>query len=413
MKYATVFLAQPTPVAQLTRRFSLALALTALISLPAQAESVNTETTLLERPVSLPAEATEQLAAPSDPSPQPRVLPPETDTRQNVSTRPLNAFPDLAGTQADIAENYTLGAGDLINLEIFNVPEHSGDKRVLVDGSISLEWVGNVQIEGMTLDQAATAISTAYARYLRNPLVTISLITPRPLQVSVAGEVNRPGAYQVDFAGANDSDIEAERRWPTVTKAIQQAGGITQLADVRQVTVQRQTGQGTVQRIQIDLWELLQSGNLQHDLTLRDGDTIFIPTVSQVNPAEARQLAVASFSPATVRVNVVGEVNAPGTIEVPPNTPLNQAILAAGGFDNSRAQTGSVQLMRLNPDGTVAQRDIEVNFSQGISEDTNPILYPDDVIIVKPSNTAQISDSANGILSTLGLFVPFLDLFVP
>lgn len=310
-----------------------------------------------------------------------------------------------------IADDYTLGAGDLIELQIFNVPEYSGNERVLVDGSISLEWVGNVDVDGLTLDEAADTIAAAYARYLKTPNITVSLITPRPLQVSVAGEVNRPGSYQVDFAGENGSDVEAERRWPTVTKVLQQAGGITQLADVRQVTVERPVGRQQVQTIQVDLWDLLTAGDLSEDLTLRDGDTILVPRVARVNPSEADQLASASFSPDTVKVNVVGEVNSPGPVEVPPNTPLNQALLAAGGFDPGRADMGTVELVRLNPDGSVSQREIAVNFNQGINEESNPILYPDDVIVVKPSGSAQISDSADGILNTLGMLLPFFLLF--
>lgn len=334
---------------------------------------------------------------------------PQVEETSVATTAPFN----LETVAPAIADDYTLGAGDLINLDIFNVPDHSGNKRVLVDGSISLDWVGNVAVDGLTLNQAAAAISTAYAPYLRNPRITVSLVTPRPLRVSIAGAVNRPGAYQVDFAGANGSDVEAERRWPTLTKALQEAGGITQVADVRGITIQRAAGRGTVQTIHLDLWDLLQSGNLQQDLSLRDGDTIFVPTAVRVDPTEARELAIASFSPDTIQVNVIGEVTTPGPVEVPPNTPLNQALLAAGGFNDSRAQTGSVELMRLNPDGTVSQREIPVNFNQGISEEGNPILYPNDVIIVKRSGSAQFSDSANGILGTLGLIVPFLDLFVP
>ena len=366
----------------LARPCALALMIAALAALPTRAETPQVETLQAETPQ---VETTGSLESPADFAPLPEA----------------------------ISEDYILGAGDLIELEIFNVPEHSGNERVLVDGSISLDWIGNVEVEGLTLDETADAISTAYAQYLKNPVITVSLITPRPLQVSVAGAVNRPGSYQVDFAGENGSDVEAERRWPTLTKVLQQAGGITQLADVRQVTVERTVGRNGVQTIQVDLWDLISAGDLEEDLTLRDGDNIFVPTVSQVNPNEVGQLASASFSPDTIQVNVVGEVNTPGVVEVPPNTPLNQALLAAGGFNNSRAQTGTVDLVRLNPDGSVSQREIAVDFNQGINEETNPILYPDDVVVVKPSGSAQFSDSADGILATLGLFLPFLQLFVP
>lgn len=319
----------------------------------------------------------------------------------------------LGTSRPGISEEYTLGAGDVIYLDIFNVPEHSGEKRVLVDGSVSLSWVGNVLVKGMTLEQAAAAIAAAYRQTLRNPVVTVSLVAARPLQVSIAGAVNRPGSYAIDFAETGTgTGGAAERRWPTVTQALQSAGGITQVANVRQVTVQRVQPGGTTQAIQVDLWELLQSGNLQQDLTLRDGDSIFVPTATQINPTEVSQLAIASFSPATIRVNVVGEVAAPGVVEVPPNTPLTQALLAAGGFDNSRAQTGTVELVRLNPDGTVSQRQIPVSFNQGISEESNPILYPNDVIIVQRSGGARFSDAANGILGTLGMIFPFFDLFI-
>lgn len=321
------------------------------------------------------------------------------------TTSPVEPFADA------IADDYILGAGDLIELDIFNVPEHSGNERVLVDGSVSLDWIGNVEVEGLTLDEAATAIAQAYARYLKNPLITVSLITPRPLQVSVAGEVHRPGSYEVDFAGDNTDDEEAERRWPTLTKVLRQAGGITQLADVRQVVVERETGRDRVQTIEVDLWALLNTGDLSQDLQLRDGDTIRVPAVARLHPGEAQEIASASFSPDVIQVNVVGEVNSPGVVEIPPNTPLNQALLAAGGFAPSRAYTESVELVRLNPDGSVSQREIPVNFNQGINEESNPILYPDDVIVVKPSSNAQISDSADGLLNTLGLFLPFLTLF--
>ncbi|HEY9889827.1 MAG TPA: polysaccharide biosynthesis/export family protein, partial [Candidatus Obscuribacterales bacterium] len=272
-------------------------------------------------------------------------FPSEADALPLAPSLPPDNLPVLPPSSAPIAEDYRLGAGDIIDLKIFNLPEHSGNQQILVDGSVSLEWVGNVQLAGLTLEAAATAIATAYGRYLRNPNITVSLVTPRPLQVSVAGAVNRPGAYQVDFGGAEgDGEATGDRLWPTVTQVLQQAGGITQLADVRQVEVRREIGPGQTQTLNIDLWELLVSGDLRQDVTLRDGDTIVVPQVQQISTNEARQLAIASFSPTTVRVNVVGEVTAPGVIEVPPNTPLNQAILAAGGFDNRRAQTGSVDL---------------------------------------------------------------------
>jgi polysaccharide export outer membrane protein len=168
---------------------------------------------------------------------------------------------------------------------------------------------------------------------------------------------------------------------------------------------------GTEQTITLNLWELLSTGDLQQDITLRDGDTIVIPTARSIAPAEATQLATASFSPDKIRVNVVGEVTTPGLVEVPPNTPLNQALLAAGGFNNRRARRSSVELIRLNPDGTVFQRTVAINLAQGINEATNPILRNNDVVIVGRSGSASFSDALDGVLDTLGRIFPIFSLF--
>jgi polysaccharide export outer membrane protein len=125
-----------------------------------------------------------------------------------------------------------------------------------------------------------------------------------------------------------------------------------------------------------------------------------------VNPEDASLYGSASFSPDSIRVTVVGEVVEAGVVEIPPNTPMNQAILSAGGF-NTRARRGTVRLVRLNPDGTVIEERIPIDFAQGISEE-NPILQNNDVVIVGRSNLASISDTLGTILTPLDRFFSIL-----
>ena len=113
-----------------------------------------------------------------------------------------------------------------------------------------------------------------------------------------------------------------------------------------------------------------------------------------------------------ITVNVVGEVNTPGAQAVPPGTPLNQAILAAGGFNTQRADQGEVELVRLNPDGTVNKRIIQVDFAQGLNEDTNPSLRNQDVIVVNPSGFTKTTDGVSKAVSPLGGVVGLLRLFI-
>ncbi len=424
-----------------------------------------------------------------------------------------------AQTVPSVDESYTLGAGDSLQVTVFMADQYSGSYEVLVDGSLNLPGAGSVMVDGLTLEDATTAVSNAYANRLRRPIVTLSLVAPRPLRIGVGGEVSRPGAYTLSREGtqfptlisalelaggvtqlADIRQVQIQRSgqfgvsqtitvdlWqflqtgntgydltlrdgdsiliptveefdriqsaqtttasfasnesrplnvavvgevfrpgpytvtgtaqttsaglqgeaststvlPTVTRAIQIAGGIRPDADVREVEVYRRTRSGTRQVIAVDLWNLLQTGDLSEDIVLQEGDTVYVPTAMTLAPGEVAELAAASFSPNSIRINVVGEVNRPGLVEVPPNTPLNQGILAAGGFNN-RAREADVQLIRLNPDGTVSRRSLPVDFAVGIDEASNPSLRNNDVIIINPSTAANVGDALETVVTPLG-----------
>lgn len=421
---------------------------------------------------------------------------------------------------------YTLGSGDVVRIDIFRVPQYSGESQVLVDGTLNLPLIGKVAVDGLTIATASDVVASRYAQYLRRPLVTLSLLSRRPLQISIAGEINRPGSYTIDqgnnqnsrlsrligtsggvtqaanlaqvqvrraqangskqmlvlnlvdlIANGNlaqdvtlrdgdevfiptasaptenaallaDSNLAADvnqainvavvgevyRPGPytlqggvartgdagtpgstgsansrtTVTRAIQAAGGIRPEADIRKVQVVRPTRTGIPQIFDANLWSLLTDGDLAQDAALQEGDTIIVPVATALTAQEVSELASASFSPDTIRVNVVGEVKRPGTVELPPNTPLSQAILAVGGFNQSRASQGTADLVRLNENGTVTRSEIPVDFAQGISEENNPLLRNNDVVIVDRNALAGFSDTLGTVLSPLrGVFSLF------
>lgn len=305
----------------------------------------------------------------------------------------------LAASQQD--ETYTLGPGDRVFIDIFGLPDYSRDYQVLVDGSLNLPRVGQIFVAGMTLKEAEEVIFSLYSRSYVQPVTSVILTQSRPLKVAVAGEVNRPGVYTVSLA---------DGKFPTVTEAIQNAGGVKPDADLRQIRVRRPQPDGTIRDIQVNLWKLIQSGDLDQDITLRDGDRIVIATATEFSPTEAAQLASANFSPATIPIHVVGEVGAPGILDIPTNTPLNQAILAAGGLNEGQASR-KVELIRLNPNGTVTQKQIEVDLSQGINEATNPILKPNDVIVVDRSGMAKARSTAGNIFQSIFRILPFFAFF--
>ncbi|MGB3295526.1 MAG: polysaccharide biosynthesis/export family protein [Phormidesmis sp.] len=296
-----------------------------------------------------------------------------------------------------ISTSYILGPGDKLQIAVFGAPDYSGDFTVLSDGTLNLPVAGSVNVQGLTLAQATDSIRQQYGLFIRRPLVTVAPLLLRPLRIGIAGAVQRPGTYTI----AIETD-EGGNRFPTLTDAIELAGGISSRADIRNIQINRIQQPGQNQVVTANLWEILQGETIEEDFLLQSGDTIVIPEATALDPQEAILLGEASFSPDTVTVYVVGEVVSPGDVEVPPNTPLNQAILAAGGFDSRRANDEEVVLVRLNEDGSVIQRPIEVDFTQGVDEEVNPTLKEKDVIVVQRSGLASFSDTTSLALSPVG-----------
>jgi polysaccharide biosynthesis/export protein len=334
---------------------------------------------------------------------------------------PYVVQPEGTGAVPTLARALQVAGGirqtaDITQIQIIRLVRGGRQQTFTVNYSQLLQTADRTQDiilqQGDTIFVPASVSPTA-ADSLALASSSISPTGAQPLNVAVTGEVQRPGTYVIQpsqpptvIVGA----LPSVAGLPTVTQAIQIAGGITQSADIRRIEVRRVTQAGVEQRIPINFWQLLVSGDRSQDVVLQQGDTIFVPTAAIIDPAEAALLADASFSPATIPVNVVGEVTRPGIIQIRPNTPLNQAILAAGGF-NTRAKKSTVELLRLNPNGTVSRRTIEVDLDKGTNEQTNPTLRPNDVILVARSGFARTGDNLGLILNPVGQGFNFLSFF--
>ena len=444
--------------------------------------------------------------------------PPPPPVPAQRSYRSDSARPEL--------DEYTLGPGDLVQIEIFEAPEYSGEAQVLANGMMDLPIGGRVDVEGLTIPQATDVIAAEYVRIFRYPLVSVRLSGPRPLQVTIDGEVTQPGAYIMEIPLKAQGGLQRGLQYPTVPELIELAGGVSLSADLTRVEVRRNSGSGKGPSFYIDLLAYIESGRRGQDITLRDGDALFIPTATQIGENQVRQLAATNFAVADDSprsVVVVGAVNRPGnyvliggpsrselrpgglptltfaleqaggilynadvrqveihritqsggerieanllefletgdfendpilqngdtivvprrnetdreavaqlgaevtqlanasfsvpivvyvvgevdkspsirTLEVPTNTTLNQAILQAGGFTDD-ANRNEVELIRLNPDGTVRQDLIELDFARGIDELGNPLLRPNDIIVVSRSGLARVTDTLETIFS--------------
>jgi polysaccharide export outer membrane protein len=199
--------------------------------------------------------------------------------------------------------------------------------------------------------------------------------------------VRRPGSVELDdFAEGN----------PRLSRALVAAGGITQDADIRQVTIRRSIANGESQSITVDLWEAIVSNNPVSDVILQEGDSIFIPRLSADAQIDRRLIARSSFAPETIRVRVVGEVTRPGEVQVPPDSTISSAVAIAGG-PTEDARLSRVAYIRLNEAGQVETETIDLrNLS-----DTYQI-QEGDVIIVPKRSDASIIDFAGRAFGPIG-----------
>ncbi|NJL48985.1 MAG: hypothetical protein HC929_17865 [Leptolyngbyaceae cyanobacterium SM2_5_2] len=217
-----------------------------------------------------------------------------------------------------------------------------------------------------------------------------------PVDVAIVGEVSRPGPYR----------LGGENVRPTLVQAIQEAGGVTTAANLREVELRRRTRQGAEQIVQINLWDMIQTGDLSQDLLLQPGDILTVPTAPAMTVSEITALTSSSLSTGVIPINIIGEVESPGALEVRANTSLNQALLAAGGLNNRARQRTT--LIRFNPNGSVTQQEIDVDLDQEVNSATNPILQPNDVIVVGRNAQAAFNDTLRDFTSTFNLIWPFV-----
>lgn len=204
--------------------------------------------------------------------------------------------------------NYVVGPEDILAVTVFNEAQLSGRYRVENDGHFSYPFLGRVKAGGATVaDVAATLRARLADGYLRNPQVTVEVEQFRSQSVFVIGEVRSPGKYMLSGAV---SLIEALAQAGSVTP---QAGGEVLILHPKEGAriagaTMPERGDAEVQRLNL---REIETGRLSRNVTIRDGDTLFVPKAE--------------------RFFVTGFVRTPGSYTLEPNMTVLQAISMAGG----------------------------------------------------------------------------------
>ena len=313
------------------------------------------------------------------------------------AANPSPSYSSLASLQDD---SYLIGPGDQLDLRLYDAPELSGSLEVLNDGTAALPLIGSARLTGLSLVQASQWLTALYKRQLLRPQLQLRVVRPRPIRVALVGEVERPGLYSLTTTEASQTQgaMVSISGLPTLVDGLQKAGGVTLNADLREIVLQRRLPGEPLRfkRTRLNLMELLTRGDQLQNPFLFDGDTISV-TRAKEPVVESLEVAATNLSHQVISVNMVGEVEKPGALQVAANTPLVQAVLAAGGTKTWRASRGNVELVRLNRNGTVQRERFQLDLSQGASNQRNPPLRQGDTVIVNRSGLAVASDAITAV----------------
>lgn len=267
---------------------------TAVLSLSAMAALAQTATTAQTAPA---LQATVAPPVPSGPS--------------------VPAAPSVPGNQ-----DYRLGPGDAIGVQVYQSPDLTVDARVSESGVISYPLVGSVQLGGLTISEAEKKIADALRTggFVKVPQVNIVLRQVRGNQVAVLGQVSRPGRFPLETFNTRVSDMLAA------------AGGTTPTGDdVLIITGQRD---GKPFRKVIDIPALFLNEKSEEDILVAAGDTLY------VNKAPM--------------FYIYGEAQRPGPYRIERGMTVMQA-LAQGGGPTARGSQNRLRLHRRDVSGKVVE----------------------------------------------------------
>jgi polysaccharide biosynthesis/export protein len=288
---------------------------------------------------------------------------------------------------------YRLGAGDAIFINVQRFSDLNFQGVINPEGAVVLPLVGNVLLQGQTLSQAQGTIQRLYSVYFVNPVVSLSLLSQRPVRVTVTGKVLRPGYYPLTT--------------PRVSDAIVVAGGGMISSDFRQVLVRRGLTDGSVIEQMVDLYTPLTQARTAPELRLEDGDVIYVPELRQIDPPnyDLSTLLINNSTLLTQRavsVAVTGKVSRPGYYQLPTGK-VGEALLTAGG-SLATADLRAIKVSRTLSDGTVLEESVDLYSSlAGGKGLPNFRLEEGDVVSVPELDPAQAKDYNSRLVASSSL----------
>ncbi len=282
----------------------------------------------------------------------------------------------------DLSPEYTIGPQDVLDIDVFGLPELSKTVRVSSDGTIMLALLGRLRASGLTVEQFRQQLETMYAKtYLQNPQVTVFVHEIHSRPISVTGAVDHPGVFQL-----------ADNQ--TLIDVISVAGGLNQTNAPagREIYVTRKSpfvfdhvpdGMRLLspEKVEIDVAPLFFSRRQDLNIPIKPYDIITVSQADVFYVAGGVRTANSFHFPAREQVTVL------------------QAVAMAGGLV-STASKGTARIIRTREDGSRTEIPIELGkIIKGQSPDVQ--LVANDILYINDSTTkAAFRRGIEAVVST-------------
>ena len=193
-------------------------------------------------------------------------------------------------------QNYVLGAGDQVSVDIYGASQKSVDCTVSPDGDIVIEGYGPIRVGGLSVAAAKARLRATLGSRYQSSRINLSLGQTRTVSINVMGEVKKPGTYTLSA-------------FASVFNALYMAGGTNDIGTLRNIKIYRNNRLVSV----CDIYDYILNGKMTGNVRLHDGDVIIV-------------------GPYDCLVNITGKVKRPMYYEMKRNESLQTLLRYAGGF---------------------------------------------------------------------------------
>jgi protein involved in polysaccharide export with SLBB domain len=272
---------------------------------------------------------------------------------------------------------YKIGPEDVLEISLWEgIEEKKYTVQVRPDGKISFTFFQDIYISGLTVSEVDNLLTRRLSRYIRQPQVAVRVKNYNSKFVSLLGAISTtagvivgPDTTRGSRSGPGNYYLTGKT---TVLQVLARAGGPTEKANLREITVRRKTGHATM----VNLNKTITQGDLSQNVVLDTEDTVVVPVIAE----DKRN-----------RVFVFGEVNNPGVIPTRGELTVVEALALAGGF-KQRAVLGDAKILRgdmTRPE--VIACDIDRILNKG-DMSQNVKLRNGDMLYVPKNTIGRISD---------------------